>query len=383
MARTLVRLGFRKSCQALRRRLRRFAVAIVVMFGCVAFINAEAIAATGSCEVQVESWPTRNSDLGELEHVVETAGLEAGEAKTSTLGASEADVNEEGDIQQAFGTQYGGEWYEVEVGDFAVGLASGPVSIQQATEKLHRVLERQVEPHYLAFAEAHVEVRPVPYTPAELKAAAENISQELAAIGVHGASVGLTVREIPGSQSPMWPQVDVIFEGGTTQAACEAAIPSLAKYGSEVTYRRREGINSSAVGEPPTESVKDEVEEHNSGVTGQPTISGGGALRAADDALRAVKRRLRQQSGHGTAPVKTRIRLAIPQAGRLLIRIWMTERTRKLVAVGVVAVRSGDPDIVVLMRRTAFGRRIHGTELYRMTGEIRRLSKHGDVVLAP
>jgi hypothetical protein len=226
------------------------------------------------------------------------------------------------EVERELGSQYGEEWYEVEAGDFSIGLASGPLSIQQATEKVREVLTRIVEPQDLAFAEAHVEVLSVPYTPDELKADAENILHELEAIGAsRGASIGLTVGEFAGSFSPgYWPQVNVIFNGNATQGECEAAISVLAKYGDEISYGRTEGIPSSepgatlvgrinpssGSGEPPERpGVRSGAGMTSTTRGGKPTMTPTAAQKFAR-AIKACRKLKKSKRAHCVAAAKRR-----------------------------------------------------------------------------
>jgi hypothetical protein len=359
---------------------------ILVAFMLLGTTSVVASAATGSCEIQPE--PSRNDspDLVELQRLIQTQAR--GSEPHGDEAVPENDVGTE--VERELGSQYGEEWYEVEAGNFAVGLVAGPISVSQATEKAHQVLARMIEPGELAFAEAHVEVLSVPYSPAELTAAAASIQHELEEIGVSGgASVGHSVGELGEPLSAgNWPQVSVIFDGDATQAECEAAIPIFAKYGGEVSYRREEGVPVADMGPPgPLVPVKplDPGEERQKppAARNSPSESTIADARNGDDALRALMRTLTGPAGEALVPIKARMRLVLPRAGRLLVRIWATSgRTRKLVAVGVTAVHAGDREIVVLVKRTALGRRLHGKELHQMGGEVSLLSTKGEARLA-
>jgi hypothetical protein len=104
---------------------------ILIALALAGTTSAAAIAATGSCEIEPETSPTQNPDLVELQRVMGTqargAEFHGGEAVPTD--------NVETEVERELGSQYGNEWYEVEAGDFVVGLAAGPISLQQATEK--------------------------------------------------------------------------------------------------------------------------------------------------------------------------------------------------------------------------------------------------------
>jgi hypothetical protein len=358
---------------------------VVAALAFLAMTSVAAAAATGSCAITPRTSRNDNPDLVELQRLIETQAR--GSEPHGGEAVPEDDVGTE--VERELGSQYGEEWYEVEAGDFAVGLVAGPISVPQATEKVRQVLARMIEPGQLAFAEAHVEVLSVPYSPAELTAAAASIQHELEEIGVsRGASTGQSVGEFDEPLSPgYWPQVSVIFDGYVTQTECEAAIPIFRKYGGEVSYRREEGVPSSGVLETPFEPAKPPgpSEEPSKPPTARdaPPQSMIVDARNGDDTLRALMRELARRSAQGLAPIKARMRLVLPESGRLLVRIWaVSGRTRKLVAVGVAPVHAGDGAIVVLVKRTAFGRQLHGKELHRISGEVSLLSRKGDTILA-
>jgi hypothetical protein len=365
----------------LRRHVRDLAMllgGVVAAFGLPAIEPVAAVAATGSCEITPRTPPAESPYLGEIERLIQTQarGSEPHE------GGAVPEDNVGTEIQRELGSQYGGEWYEVEAGDFAVGLTSGPITIQQATETVHETLARMIEPHEVAFAEAHVRVLPVPYSSAELIAAAASILHEMEAVGASkGASIGQAVGEVGEPLSAgNWPQVRVVFFGNATQAECEAAIPIFAKYGGEVSYRREEGVPSSEVGATLVDRAGEETPEQpgESRAPSPPVVDD--ALNA-DAALHAVIEDLKRRDRRGA--INTRMTLALPRAGRLEVRIWVTSgRTRKLVAVGVAPVHVGKGAYVVLVKRTAFGRRLHGQERYQMVGEVCLLSTRGDITLA-
>jgi hypothetical protein len=370
----------------LTRHVQGFAIllgGVVVAFGLLGITPVAAVAATGSCEVTPRTAPVESPYLGEIEGLIQTQAR----GSESHEGEALPEDNVGTEIQRELGSQYGGEWYEVEAGNFAVGLTSGPITIQQATETVHETLTRMIEPHEVAFAEAHVRVLPVPYSPAELTAAAASILHELEAIGAGKvASIGQTVGEVGEPRSAgNWPQVRVIFFGNATQAECEAATPIFARYGGEVSYRREEGAPSGEVGATL-------VDRTNPSDGGEQTPDGPGVSSAtyplvvddglnADAALHAVIDSLKRRDRQGA--IKTRMTLVLPRAGRLEVRIWvMSGRTRKLVAVGVAPAHVGKSAYVVPVKRTALGQRLHGQERHQMVGEVRLLSTRGDITLA-
>ncbi len=111
----------------LGRHFRDLATLLGVSVGALALLGltgAAAFAATGSCEISERAVVAESPYLGEIERLIQT------QVPGSESHAEEAvpvdDVGTE--IQRALGPQYGGEWYEAEAGDFAVGVTSGPTT---------------------------------------------------------------------------------------------------------------------------------------------------------------------------------------------------------------------------------------------------------------
>jgi hypothetical protein len=373
VARTVVRL---RACATAVRRALLLAVVGGTYLGALLWITPDAAsAASGGCppvETQVAASPEHTAEAVELQRVLDE--------KQGGGGGGLASPDEEpvvAELEAEFGSQYGSVWYESEPNvRFVVGLTPGKLDINEASEKLRQILARQVASQNLAFAEARSQVRAVPYTPDELDAALASIRGELKQVGASTVSTGLG----GGAGAQQWPQVAVIFEANATATECEAVELMLAKYGNEIAFSRMEDSVVSTIADegPPA------GQEPSLGGKASPSSPGvshttNGRANGVGTVLRAIVRSLRRRN----VPADARMTVTLPATGKLAVKIWMlTGRVRRLVADGATWADTGDREVVVLVKPTAFGRHLSSRGRYRLVGEVRLLTNGGDLSLA-
>ena len=130
--------------------------------------------------------------------------------------------------REAVGAQYTMLWLNSTVQGWVVGVAPGPLDLQQARARIVEALVPHFTPADLAYLDEHLYVDPQPYSDAELQATQAQVHADLMAIGarwsggISGCSRSDTVR------------VEITLYNGTDTQLVERVRAALAPHGDRV-----------------------------------------------------------------------------------------------------------------------------------------------------
>ncbi len=341
---------------------------LVALIGISVLTPGASASGASTCRLQEATSHNRSPEMPELEHVLVHGG----------------DI--ESELERDFGRQYAGAWFEVEQAQFDVGLAPGPMSLDEATQELHEVLAAEVEPAELPYAEAHAEARSVPYSAARLDADLAKIVPELeATVPSEVWIVGTTVGEFAEPDSPgFWPQIQATAFQNATESQCETMLALLAPYGSEVSLLHeprgpivaRTGIEPRLPGiepiggseppqTPPADGNANGLSPATSPLTQQDRLA---IARSLESLLVKLGRPVRTSQMRMTRGRYT-VGLTMPIGGRVSLNVFRKQGrgAKALVASGTATVAGAGAHSSLSVRVTRLGKKLlaapHGSQV--------------------